>query len=134
MRRLLAGLISAFLLCCPGTGTAVAELGVDQPLGSVPIPDGPAQAWVIADMDSGAVLASKNGSGRYAQASTIKVLLAMVVLGRDRLILVVAAWFDAGLLEARGEARRALLWARKAKSEDPQLREATDFLRELGES
>ncbi len=35
---------------------------------------------------------------------------------------------------ARGEARRALLWARKAKSEDPQLREATDFLRELGES
>src|SRR6478752_1322120 len=80
MRRLLAGLFSVILLCFVGTGTAVAELGVDQPSGSVPIPDGPAQAWVIADMDSGAVLASKDGYGRYAPASTIKVLLAMVVL------------------------------------------------------
>lgn len=80
MRRLLAGLISVILLCFVGTGTAVAELGVDQPMGSIPIPDGPAQAWVIADMDSGAVLASKDGYGRYAPASTIKVLLAMVVL------------------------------------------------------
>ncbi|MBC7173987.1 MAG: hypothetical protein H5U40_16215 [Polyangiaceae bacterium] len=41
---------------------------------------------------------------------------------------------QARIAYARGEARRALLWARKAKSEDPQLREASDFLRELGES
>jgi D-alanyl-D-alanine carboxypeptidase (penicillin-binding protein 5/6) len=80
MRRLLAGLFSVFLLCSLGTGAAVAESGVAQPLGSVPIPDGPAQAWVVADMDSGAVLAARNGYGRYAPASTIKVLLAMVVL------------------------------------------------------
>lgn len=80
MRRLLAGLISALFLCTVGVGAAGAVPGVDQPLGSVPIPDGPAQAWVIADMDSGAVLASRDGYGRYAPASTIKVLLAMVVL------------------------------------------------------
>lgn len=80
MRRLLAGLMSAFVLFTMGAGTAAAEPGVDQPRGSVPVPDGPAQAWVIADMDSGAMLASKNGYGRFAPASTIKVLLAMVVL------------------------------------------------------
>lgn len=80
MRTLVAGLISVLCLFTAGTGSAIAEFGVDQPLGSVPIPDGPAQAWVIADMDSGAVLASKDGYGRYAPASTIKVLLATVVL------------------------------------------------------
>lgn len=80
MRRLVAGLISVLLVYTLGSGAAGAEVGVDQPLGSLPIPDGPAQAWVIADMDSGAVLASRDGYGRYAPASTIKVLLATVVL------------------------------------------------------
>jgi tetratricopeptide (TPR) repeat protein len=32
----------------------------------------------------------------------------------------------------KGEQRRAILWARKAKSEDPSLREADEFLAELG--
>ncbi|MGU3498938.1 D-alanyl-D-alanine carboxypeptidase family protein [Mycobacterium sp. C31M] len=80
MRRLVAGLISVLLLLTAGIGSAAAIPAVDQPLGSVPIPDGPAQAWVIADMDSGALLASRDAYGRYAPASTIKVLLAMVVL------------------------------------------------------
>ncbi|WP_395307201.1 D-alanyl-D-alanine carboxypeptidase family protein [Mycobacterium sp. AMU20-3851] len=80
MRWLAAGLISALCFLTVSTGSAGAVPGVDQPLGSVPIPDGPAQAWVIADMDSGAVLASRDGYGRYAPASTIKVLLATVVL------------------------------------------------------
>lgn len=43
-------------------------------------PDGPAQAWLVADLDTGAVLASKDPNGAHAPASTIKVLLAMVVL------------------------------------------------------
>jgi D-alanyl-D-alanine carboxypeptidase (penicillin-binding protein 5/6) len=43
-------------------------------------PDGPAQAWLVADLDSGAVLASKDPNGSYAPASTIKALLAMDVL------------------------------------------------------
>jgi tetratricopeptide (TPR) repeat protein len=41
---------------------------------------------------------------------------------------------QARIAHQRGEARRALLWARKAKSEDPELEAATEFLRELGES
>jgi D-alanyl-D-alanine carboxypeptidase (penicillin-binding protein 5/6) len=44
------------------------------------IADGPAKAWLLADLDTGAVLASKDPHGSYAPASTIKVLLAMVVL------------------------------------------------------
>ena len=48
--------------------------------GSVPIPDGPAQAWVIADMDTGQVLAARNEYVAYAPASTIKVLLALTAL------------------------------------------------------
>ncbi len=42
--------------------------------------------------------------------------------------------YQARIAHERGEARRALLWARKAKSEDSELQEATDFLAELGES
>jgi D-alanyl-D-alanine carboxypeptidase (penicillin-binding protein 5/6) len=50
------------------------------PVGAVVTPpDGPAQAWLVADLDSGQMLAAKNPTGRYAPASTIKVLLAMVV-------------------------------------------------------
>lgn len=51
------------------------------PVGAVVTPpDGPAKAWLVADLDSGRVLASKDPDGSYAPASTIKVLLAMVVL------------------------------------------------------
>jgi D-alanyl-D-alanine carboxypeptidase (penicillin-binding protein 5/6) len=48
------------------------------------IPDGPAKAWLVADMDTGQVLASKDPNGSYAPASTIKPLLAMVVLDHLR--------------------------------------------------
>ena len=36
--------------------------------------------WLIADLDSGHVLAAKDPHGRYRPASTIKVLLALIVL------------------------------------------------------
>lgn len=42
--------------------------------------NGPAQSWLVADMISGRILASRNPYGLYAPASTIKALLAMVVL------------------------------------------------------
>ncbi|MFN3008245.1 D-alanyl-D-alanine carboxypeptidase family protein [Mycolicibacterium wolinskyi] len=58
---------------------AGADIDVQQ-VGSVPIPDGPAQAWIVADMDTGQVLAGRNENVRYAPASTIKTLLAQVVL------------------------------------------------------
>ena len=40
---------------------------------------------------------------------------------------------QARIAHQRGEGRRALLWARKAKSEDPSLAEAQEFLADLGE-
>jgi D-alanyl-D-alanine carboxypeptidase (penicillin-binding protein 5/6) len=52
-----------------------------QPAGTVaPPPQGPAQAWLVADLDSGRILASRNPDEPHAPASTIKILLAMVVL------------------------------------------------------
>ncbi|QZH64434.1 D-alanyl-D-alanine carboxypeptidase [Mycolicibacterium farcinogenes] len=48
------------------------------------LPDGPAKAWLVADMDTGQVLAAKDPNGTYAPASTIKPLLAMVVLDHLR--------------------------------------------------
>ena len=66
-------------LSMPHAG-AVPVSGISQPAGSVPIPDGPAAAWILADMDTGAVLAGRNENARFAPASTIKVLLALTVL------------------------------------------------------
>jgi D-alanyl-D-alanine carboxypeptidase (penicillin-binding protein 5/6) len=74
----------ATLLCLVAGGSTTAAAapvsGISQPSGSLPIPDGPAQAWIVADLDSGAVLAARDEYGRYAPASTIKVLLALTVL------------------------------------------------------
>ena len=51
-----------------------------QPAGSLPIPAGPAQTWIVADMDSGQVLAARDPDVAHPPASTIKVLLALVAL------------------------------------------------------
>lgn len=55
-----------------------------EPAAAQPLPDGPAKAWLVADLDTGHVLASKDPYGAYAPASTIKVLLAMTVLDHLR--------------------------------------------------
>jgi D-alanyl-D-alanine carboxypeptidase (penicillin-binding protein 5/6) len=62
-----------------GATTASADSEV-QPIGSVPIPDGPAQTWIVADLDSGQVLAGRDQDAVHPPASTIKVLLALVAL------------------------------------------------------
>jgi D-alanyl-D-alanine carboxypeptidase (penicillin-binding protein 5/6) len=51
-----------------------------QPAGTAPIPAGPAPAWIIADMDSGQVLAGRDMDMRHPPASTIKTLLALTAL------------------------------------------------------
>jgi D-alanyl-D-alanine carboxypeptidase (penicillin-binding protein 5/6) len=51
-----------------------------QPVGSVPIPDGPAPAWIVADMDTGQVLAGRDMDVPHPPASTIKTLLALTAL------------------------------------------------------
>jgi serine-type D-Ala-D-Ala carboxypeptidase (penicillin-binding protein 5/6) len=78
MRKLLAAVAAACSLVGSGA-TAWADAGV-QPVGSVPIPDGPAQTWLVADLDSGRVLAARDENLRHPPASTIKVLLALVAL------------------------------------------------------
>jgi len=45
-------------------------------------PDIPAAGWLVADLDTGAVLAAKDPHGRYAPASTLKVLTALVMVPR----------------------------------------------------
>src|ERR1700744_1284000 len=78
MRKFLAAVAAVFSLV--GTSaTAWADTGV-QPVGSVPIPDGPAQTWLLADLDSGQMLAARDENLRHPPASTIKVLLALVAL------------------------------------------------------
>jgi D-alanyl-D-alanine carboxypeptidase (penicillin-binding protein 5/6) len=71
--------VATVLAFIGGGATARADAGV-QPVGSVPIPDGPAQTWLVADMDSGQVLAERDQNVRHPPASTIKVLLALVAL------------------------------------------------------
>jgi serine-type D-Ala-D-Ala carboxypeptidase (penicillin-binding protein 5/6) len=58
---------------------AHADPGV-QPPGTAMIPDGPAQSWIIADLDTGQVLAGRDMDVRHPPASTIKVLLALTAL------------------------------------------------------
>jgi serine-type D-Ala-D-Ala carboxypeptidase (penicillin-binding protein 5/6) len=78
MRTLFAAV--AAVLALIGCGApAWADAGV-QPVGSVPIADGPAQTWLVADLDSGQVLAARDQNVRHPPASTIKVLLALVAL------------------------------------------------------
>ncbi|WP_155927134.1 D-alanyl-D-alanine carboxypeptidase family protein [Mycolicibacterium sp. CBMA 234] len=51
-----------------------------QPAGTMPIPAGPAPAWIVADMDSGQILAGRDMDLRHPPASTIKTLLALTAL------------------------------------------------------
>jgi D-alanyl-D-alanine carboxypeptidase (penicillin-binding protein 5/6) len=80
MGKLIAA-IAALLTVIATFGTATARADLDvQPAGSLPIPDGPAQTWIVADMDSGQVLAARDPDVIHPPASTIKVLLALVAL------------------------------------------------------
>ena len=81
MGRLLA-ILAAPLVLIGGiiTGApAGAEPGI-QPVGSVEIPDGPSPSWIVADLDTGTVLAGRDMYEAHPPASTIKVLLALTVL------------------------------------------------------
>ncbi|MEU1985300.1 D-alanyl-D-alanine carboxypeptidase family protein [Nocardia sp. NPDC019395] len=65
----------------PVGGKRLAECGTVLPAGAPAVPpDISATAWMVSDLDTGAVLAAKDPHGRYRPASTIKVLLATVAL------------------------------------------------------
>jgi D-alanyl-D-alanine carboxypeptidase (penicillin-binding protein 5/6) len=85
MRRflgsLLGGIAMVLSLVTGATLLPAAHADIEvQPVGAVPVPDGPATAWIVADMDTGQVLAGRNAEAQHPPASTIKTLLAQVVL------------------------------------------------------
>ncbi len=85
MRKLMAAVATVATVLAIGTyvgtiGAGTASADFTQPVGSLPIPDGPAQTWIVADMDSGQVLAGRDQDVMHPPASTIKVLLALVAL------------------------------------------------------
>ena len=78
MRRILTCL--AVTLALVAAPVALADPLDVQPPGSAPIPAGPAASWIIADMDTGQVLAARNEDAPSPPASTLKTLLAQVIL------------------------------------------------------
>ena len=84
MVRFLGALAVSIAALLPSTlviDTAIAAADIDvQPIGAAQIPVGPAPAWIVADLDSGQILAGRDEYVTHPPASTIKVLLALVVL------------------------------------------------------
>jgi D-alanyl-D-alanine carboxypeptidase (penicillin-binding protein 5/6) len=75
-------------------GSELAGKGVVVEPGAPALPQVAAASWVVADLESGEVLAAKDPHGQYAPASTLKALTAVTlipVLPADR---VVQASFD----------------------------------------
>ncbi|BBY54451.1 D-alanyl-D-alanine carboxypeptidase [Mycobacterium koreense] len=88
-----------------------------QPPGTAAVPDGPAPNWLIADLDSGQVLAQRNGDAVRPPASTIKVLLALTALNEvplDATVVATPADTDVecncvGIVPGRSYSARQLL-------------------------
>jgi serine-type D-Ala-D-Ala carboxypeptidase (penicillin-binding protein 5/6) len=93
MRKLMAAATALLAAGACGATLGVTSASADntQPIGSVPIPDGPAQTWIVADLDSGQVLAARDQNVAHPPASTIKVLLALVALDQVSLDSTVVA-------------------------------------------
>ncbi|MCB0931189.1 MAG: serine hydrolase [Mycobacterium sp.] len=65
----------------PIGGDALSGCGVVTAAGTPPVPgDVSAEAWLVADLDSGDVIAARDPHGRHRPASIVKVLLAMQVI------------------------------------------------------
>ena len=98
MVRILGALAVFLVALFPGSlmlDTAAAGADADAPpAGAPPIPTGPAPAWMVADLDSGEILAGHDEYVTHPPASTIKVLLALVVLDEVPLDATVVADAD----------------------------------------
>ena len=65
----------------PVGGDGLAGCGVITAAGTPPVPnDISADAWLVADLDTGDIIAAKDPHGRHRPASIIKVLVAMQAL------------------------------------------------------
>src|SRR5271166_4257147 len=63
-------------------GRRLASHGIAVAPGAMPLPAIPASAYVVANADTGKVLAAKDPHGLYPPASTLKVLTAITMLPR----------------------------------------------------
>lgn len=63
-------------------GPRMAEQGIVVAPGAPAVPGTTAAAWVVADAETGQVLAAKNPHGKYRPASTLKTLLALTMAPR----------------------------------------------------
>ncbi|HEY0496822.1 MAG TPA: serine hydrolase [Kutzneria sp.] len=80
----------------PVGGSRMAECGPVIPPGAGAPPANQFESWVLADLDTGQVLAARDPHARQRPASLIKVLLALVVLRELKLDTpVTGTWDDA---------------------------------------
>jgi D-alanyl-D-alanine carboxypeptidase (penicillin-binding protein 5/6) len=64
-------------------GPLLARRGLVLPKGAPALPSGlTAHAWVLVDLDSGAILAARDPHGRYQPASILKLLTAVTLIPR----------------------------------------------------
>lgn len=76
----------------PVGGARMGACGTVTPKGAPPLPDDVSAAgWVLADLETGQVLAAKDPHGRHRPASTIKTLFAAVTLDELNLDTVLTA-------------------------------------------
>ena len=61
-------------------GDQLATRGVLVPRGAPALPPTAAASWLVADLDTGAVLATRDPHGQYAPASTLKTLTAETLI------------------------------------------------------
>jgi D-alanyl-D-alanine carboxypeptidase (penicillin-binding protein 5/6) len=84
-------------------GPRLASRGVIVPPHAKPLPkDLTARGWVLADLDTGAVLAARDPHAKYLPASTLKILTALTLIPRlNKKSVVVATDQDANIEGSR---------------------------------
>jgi len=102
------GLLSLTLLTSPAHaaetvgGSRLAAKGVVVAAGAPALPATSAASWLVADMQTGEVLAARDPHGRYAPASTLKILTAHTVIPRlDPATMVKPTWDDVNIEGSR---------------------------------
>jgi D-alanyl-D-alanine carboxypeptidase (penicillin-binding protein 5/6) len=76
-------------------GDQLAGRGLIAPAGAPALPATAAASWLVADLDTGDVLAAKDPHGRYAPASTLKTLTAETLIPKlDRKAMVQPTFDD----------------------------------------
>lgn len=83
-------------------GDQLAQRGLVVSPGAPALPRISAAGFLVADMDTGQVLAARDPHGRYAPASTLKILTAYTVIPRlDPTTLVKPTWDDVNVEGSR---------------------------------